>query len=58
MEGRRQNTLPHLNAFVERPVIKLWAQKLGFSVVDLIDGKRAVEGSNPLGHARAIFAKL
>ena len=58
VEGRRQNTLPHLNAFIERPVIQLWTQKLGFSVVEFIDGGRAVPGSSPLGQTTAILAKL
>jgi len=56
-EGRRQNTLPHLNAFVERPVIELWAQKLGFGVVEFIDAGRAVPASSPLGQATAILAR-
>ncbi len=57
VQGCRQNTLPHLNAFIERPVIELWAQKLGFSIVEFIDAGRAAPGSNALGQTTAILAK-
>ena len=55
--GRRRNELPHLNAFIERPVINLWAQKLGFAVVEFIDAAQAVNDLNSLGQSTAVLAK-
>jgi ubiquinone/menaquinone biosynthesis C-methylase UbiE len=53
----RYKTLPALNAFIERPVIELWSQKLGFDPPVFIDATEAVKGSQPLGQAVAIVAK-
>jgi hypothetical protein len=38
-------------------VIELWAQKLGFSIVEFIDAGRAVPSSNALGQTAALLAK-
>ena len=48
---------PHLNAFIERPVIRLWAEKLGFEVQEFIDAGMAVEGSSALGQSTVILTK-
>jgi hypothetical protein len=48
---------PHLNAFIERPVIRLWAEKLGFEVQEFIDAGIAVKGSSALGQSTVILTK-
>jgi ubiquinone/menaquinone biosynthesis C-methylase UbiE len=41
VEAQRSNMLPHLNQFIERPTIDLWASKLGFERERFIDGSAA-----------------
>jgi SAM-dependent methyltransferase len=46
-----------LNSFVDRGVIELWCSKLGFEVVEFIEGSRAIGDSAPLGQATAILSR-
>ncbi len=55
--SRRNGSLDHLNAFIERPAIKLWAKKLGFELQEFIDSGFALEGSKALGQSAAILVK-
>ena len=41
VEAQRHDTLPHLNQFIERSVIDLWAEKLGFVHEGYVDGTTA-----------------
>ena len=43
----RLDALPHLNQFIERPVIDLWCEKLGFVREQFIDGSAAPWGDAP-----------
>lgn len=57
IEQQRKTSQIHLNTFIERSAIDVWAQRLGFTVVGYIDGGTGVGGSAPLGQATAILAK-
>lgn len=52
---QRGSTNPHLNMFIERQAIELWAQKLGYRVEGYVSGGEAVDGSDPLGQSTAIL---
>ena len=41
VEAQRTDTLPHLNQFIERSVIDLWCEKLGYVRERFIDGADA-----------------
>jgi hypothetical protein len=50
--------LPHLNQFIERPAIDLWANKLGFEREAFIDGSAAPwEGAEGLHQAIAVLRR-
>lgn len=55
---QRASMTPHLNQFIERGQITLWAQRLGYASVDFIDGVAAPWPSGqPLGQSVAILSK-
>ena len=49
--------LPHLNAFLERSVIGLWASRLGLEVAEYVDALEKRWNGQPLGQALAILRK-
>lgn len=49
---------PHLNQFIERNVIAVWAQHLGMEVERIIAGSERVGGGAPLGQCTAILRKV
>lgn len=55
---QRGSTNPHLNMFIERATIELWADRLGYAVEAYVSGGEAVGGSEPLGQATAILRRL
>lgn len=55
--AQRNNVLPHLNMFIERDVINLWAGKLGFAVEHLVGATEALWSDGPLGQSVAILRK-
>jgi ubiquinone/menaquinone biosynthesis C-methylase UbiE len=57
-EGARNKTLPHLNSFIERDVIGLWASKLGFASEGFIDAGAAVSPAGALGQTTVILRKM
>jgi 2-polyprenyl-3-methyl-5-hydroxy-6-metoxy-1,4-benzoquinol methylase len=57
VEQFRNKTIPHLNMFVERSVIQLWAEHLGFEVVEIVNGADAPWEGAPLGQCTAILRK-
>jgi SAM-dependent methyltransferase len=50
-------TMPHINTFLERPVIRLWAKHLGYKVAELVDGLAAPWNEAALGQTTAILKK-
>lgn len=54
---RRALASVHLNIMIERAVIKLWAAKLGFVELQIIDGHDSPWGSHAMGQALAIMRK-
>lgn len=54
----RNRALPHLNQFIERRPIRLWARKLGYEGVSFIDITDAPWGEvGPLGQSLAILQR-
>jgi SAM-dependent methyltransferase len=53
----RARTTPHLNTFIERPVIALWAAKLGYQLDFFIEPDMGVSGSHALGQTTAVLTK-
>jgi ubiquinone/menaquinone biosynthesis C-methylase UbiE len=57
--AQRHDTLPHLNQFIERPVIDLWAGKLGYEREAFIDGSAAPWGeAGNLRQALVVLRKV
>lgn len=57
VEGVRSGTSSHLDMFIERGVIGLWAQKLGYDVLGYIEPEQAVAAHGCLGQSTAILQK-
>jgi len=57
IETQKQSALPHLNMFIEKSVIEVWARHLGLTVVELIDGNDMKFNGNALGQSIAILRK-
>ena len=57
VEGQRHQTNPHLNTFLERSALKLWAEKLGYETPAFIDSAAAPYGGHALGQSIAILRK-
>lgn len=57
VEGQRQSALPHLNMFIERDVIRLWAGKLGLEVVEIVDGNEPRWKGQALGQSLAVLRR-
>ncbi len=58
VEAERLDTLPHLNQFIERPVIDLWCDKLGLRREGFIDGSDAPwPGAPPLWQSLAVLRR-
>jgi ubiquinone/menaquinone biosynthesis C-methylase UbiE len=55
--AQRDNTTPHLNMFIERGAIEVWAQRGGWRVDRYIDGSEAVGDGEPLGQSTVIMTK-
>jgi ubiquinone/menaquinone biosynthesis C-methylase UbiE len=58
VESARKKTSPHLNSFIERSAIEIWASKLGFSVEGYIGATQAVSPIGPLGQTTAILQRI
>ena len=58
VDGQRNSTLPHLNQFIERNAVELWAEKLGYELETIVDGAAAPWGDAPnLWQALAVLRK-
>jgi ubiquinone/menaquinone biosynthesis C-methylase UbiE len=53
----QDKTLDHLNMFIERNAIQVWAAKLGVTVERFIDGNAAEWSGHALGQAIAVLSK-
>jgi len=54
---QKSNTLPVLNMFMERNVIRNWAEHIGFKVIELIDGHAPRFDGKALGQSVALLEK-
>jgi 2-polyprenyl-3-methyl-5-hydroxy-6-metoxy-1,4-benzoquinol methylase len=57
MQTRRGGGEGHLNTFIDRGAIAIWARRLGFEVEAMISGCDAPWGKNHLGQAVAVLKK-
>jgi SAM-dependent methyltransferase len=57
MNLRRDGGIGHLNCFIERSAIAIWAQRLGFGVEAIVSGADAPWGGEHLGQAVAVLTK-
>jgi SAM-dependent methyltransferase len=57
VDAQRTGKPGHLNMFIERNVIKIWAQKLGYEFERFIDGGESNGDGGPLGQAVAILRR-
>lgn len=58
VEAQRNTTLPHLNQYIERGVIDLWSEKLGFVRECFIDGDDAPwPGAPPMWQSTAVLRR-
>jgi ubiquinone/menaquinone biosynthesis C-methylase UbiE len=57
IQAQRDNTTPHLNMFIERGAIKVWAQRGGWQIDRYIEGWEAVGDGGPLGQSTVILTK-
>lgn len=46
---------PHLNSFIEKSVLQLWASQIGYSVQEFVTFREQIEGVPPLGQSIAVF---
>ena len=58
VEQQRNGTKPVMNMFIERDVIELWAEKLGFSVEKYVEGYREIVPDGRLGQTGAVLRRL
>jgi 2-polyprenyl-3-methyl-5-hydroxy-6-metoxy-1,4-benzoquinol methylase len=57
MNLRRTGGVGHLNCFIERSAIAIWAQRIGFEVEAIVSGADAPWGGEHLGQAVAVLTK-
>ena len=53
-EATRDATLPHVNSFIERSQIEVFAEKIGYQIIEFIDADRRWDGT-ALGQSVAIL---
>lgn len=53
----RANSASHLNLFLDRGTLQHWARRLGYRVVEFVDGDASVFDGKALGQSIAIFEK-
>ena len=58
VQVRRTGGEGHLNTFIDRGTIAIWAQRLGFEVEAILSGADAPWGGNHLGQAVAVLRKI
>jgi hypothetical protein len=57
ISAQRDNNVPHLNIFIERGAIEIWAQHGSWLIERYIDGSEAVGDGGPLGQSTVILTK-
>lgn len=58
VDAQRRSEAPHLNQFIERNAIAIWCDKLGYELVQFIDGDTAPWGdTSPLWQSLAILRR-
>lgn len=53
----RETKLPHLNSFIERNVIEIWAIKLGLTVEQFISGRTPIWNDHVFGQSVVVLKK-
>jgi ubiquinone/menaquinone biosynthesis C-methylase UbiE len=57
VNSKKKSVLPHLNTFIEKSVIKKWAEMLGYNVEEIIDGKDKKFNGKAFGQSVCILKK-
>ena len=57
VEGVRHKRPGHLDVFIERNALALFAERLGYQLVEFVDGSAAPWGGEPIGQSTAILRK-
>lgn len=57
VSNKKAKAPQHLNQFIERDVIALWATQLGYELVEFVDGTAHPWNGNALGQAVAVLKK-
>ncbi len=56
-DQQKASNQAHLNSFIERHVIEVWADRAGFVVEAFIGGDETIGGQPPLGQSSALLRK-
>lgn len=57
VNAQRADSAPHLNMFIERGAISVWAERLGFEAQQFVGATEAPWGGAPLGQSMVILQK-
>jgi len=57
VEAQKRHSSSHLNTFIERSVINIWSEKLGYQVEGYISDTEAPWNGSPLGQSIALLKK-
>ncbi|MDR1174626.1 MAG: class I SAM-dependent methyltransferase [Treponema sp.] len=57
VDNQRIGILPDLNTFIEKSVIKIWAERLEFKLLEMVDGNNKKFNGKCLGQSLAILEK-
>lgn len=59
VRDQRAQVRPHLNMFIERNVIKVWARHLNCEVIEFVSGDKAVKNAmGPLGQSLVVLRSM
>lgn len=57
VDQEKQKNAPHLTTFIERSVIEIWAERIGFEIKEFIDGNAPIFCDRALGQSIVILNK-
>jgi ubiquinone/menaquinone biosynthesis C-methylase UbiE len=57
VNAQRNNTKAVLNIFIEKSTVKIWAEKLGFEILEIVSGHEKKYNGKALGQSLAVFIK-
>jgi ubiquinone/menaquinone biosynthesis C-methylase UbiE len=57
VKQRKASNATHLNMFIDKPAISVWAQHLELDIIEFVPGSMSPWGSEPLGQSVVILKK-